>query len=323
MSQEKEKILWGGRFDKSPDELLWKYNASIGLCKTLWREDVEGSKVFAAGLEKLGIITSVELGAIQSGLDTIHAEWEAEEFQLKKGDEDIHTANERRLGEIIGSEIAGKLHTGRSRNEQVQVDVHLWLRNEICELEQRLISLIKAILKLAEANVNVMMPSFTHFQPAQITTFGHWLVNHAEGLRSVLRRFNLMESHKWCPLGAGAIAGNAFGMDRHFLAKELNFSLGPTLSPTFSFVKIGQEFCTGSSLMPQKQNPDALELIRGKAGTVIGRLAGMFATIKNLPSGYNKDLQEDKAMMISSYDEFKDALLLTTDEFNDSQRKRL
>ncbi|CAG5097518.1 Oidioi.mRNA.OKI2018_I69.XSR.g15113.t1.cds [Oikopleura dioica] len=341
MSEEKEKILWGGRFEKSPDELLWKYNASINLCKKLWKEDLEGSKVFAAGLEKLKIISNEELVAIHAGLDKISSEWAAEEFLLKKGDEDIHTANERRLGEIIGTGIAGKLHTGRSRNEQ-----------SICELEHRLRKLIKAILQLAEENLDVMMPSFTHFQPAQVTTFGHWLVNHAEGLRSVLRRFNLIESHQWCPLGAGAIAGNAFGIDREFLSKELKFPLGPTLnsihtsgsreaivdflfcissgftvlsrfcedliifcSPNFNFVKIGQEFCTGSSLMPQKQNPDALELIRGKAGTSIGRLTGMLSTIKNLPSGYNKDLQEDKSAMFSSFEEFNDALQLSLAEF--------
>jgi len=264
-------------------------------------------------------------------------------------DEDIHTANERRLCELIGAD-GGKLHTARSRNDQVQTDVHLWLMTAIKQTQREMHAAIESMLGQATQHIDQLMPSYTHLQPAQVIRYSHWLLNHATSLRQCWKRFDDIDSVHWCPLGSGAIAGNALGVNREHLAELLNFKNGPTLSssqctgnrdavvdflyacsiafvalsklaedmitfcsPQFGFIKLDQAFCTGSSLMPQKQNPDALELIRGRCSSTIGRLTGFLTALKGLPSGYNKDLQEDKALMFSTYDDLQAALKLTTE----------
>jgi len=346
MASEGQK-LWGGRFTKASSEILWKYNASIELDKRLWKEDIQGSCVYARGLEKAGYLSQDELRRIMDGLDRISNEWTTDTFSVLPTDEDIHTANERRLCELIGHEVGGKLHTARSRNDQVQTDVHLWLRNGTKIIQRKILNILSTIADHASQHIALLMPSYTHLQPAQIIRYSHWILNHGVSLRQCWTRFQNIDSIHWCPLGSGAIAGNALGIDRDYLADLLGFRNGPTLSssqctgnrdgvldflyaccatfialskmaedmitfcsPQFSFIKLDQAFCTGSSLMPQKQNPDALELIRGKSSTTVGRLSGFLTTLKGLPSGYNKDLQEDKLQLFSTFDDLTAALTL-------------
>ncbi len=258
------------------------------------------------------------------------AEWEHDQFVIQEGDEDIHTANERRLTELIGP-VAGKLHTGRSRNDQIATDIRIWLRERIVELKLHLFDLIATAVDRAESEIEILMPGYTHLQPAQPIRWSHLLLSHAwawqrdaQRLDELARRVNVM------PLGSGALAGNPFAIDRHALALDLGFDeiTGNSLdgvsdrdfvaeflfwstmtmlhlsrlaedliiysSREFGFVAIADAYSTGSSLMPQKKNPDALELLRGKSGRVMGSMTGLMATLKGLPSTYNKDLQEDK-----------------------------
>lgn len=322
--------LWGGRFTGATDPLMEKFNASINFDRRLWRVDIAGSQAYARAIGRAGILTQDEVDALVAGLAQVAAEWERGEFVIEASDEDIHTANERRLTELIGA-VAGKLHTGRSRNDQVATDVRLWLRDEIAALRGYLQDLIRVAVDRAENEIEILMPGYTHLQPAQPIRWSHWLLSHAWAwqrdaarLDELQRRVNVM------PLGAGALAGNPFALDRAALAADLGFDgvtpnsldavsdrdfiaeflfwatmvmlhlsrLAEDLiiysSREFSFVTIADAYSTGSSLMPQKKNPDALELLRGKSGRLMGQMTGLMTTLKGLPSTYNKDLQEDK-----------------------------
>lgn len=322
--------LWGGRFTGATDPLMEQFNASIGFDKRFWAVDLLGSQAYARGLARAGILTNNEADQIIAGLEQVADEWRRGEFVIKPGDEDIHTANERRLTELIGA-VGGKLHTGRSRNDQVATDTRLWLREEIAQIQQHLRQLIRVAVDRAEAEIDLLMPGYTHLQPAQPIRWSHWLLSHAWGwqrdaerLTELTTRVNVM------PLGSGALAGNPFRVDRQQMAADLGFQdithnsmdgvsdrdfiaeflfwstltmvhlsrLAEDLiiysSREFGFVTLADAYSTGSSIMPQKKNPDALELLRGKSGRVMGTMTGLMTTIKGLPTTYNKDLQEDK-----------------------------
>ncbi|XP_045243895.1 argininosuccinate lyase isoform X2 [Macaca nemestrina] len=326
MASESGK-LWGGRFVGAVDPIMEKFNASIAYDRHLWEVDVQGSKAYSRGLEKAGLLTKAEMDQILHGLDKVAEEWAQGTFKLSPNDEDIHTANERRLKELIG-ETAGKLHTGRSRNDQVVTDLRLWMRQTCSTLSGLLWELIRTMVDRAEAERDVLFPGYTHLQRAQPIRWSHWILSHAvaltrdsERLLEVRKRINVL------PLGSGAIAGNPLSVDRELLRAELNFgaitlnSMDATserdfvaeflfwaslcmthlsrmaedlilyCTKEFSFVQLSDAYSTGSSLMPQKKNPDSLELIRSKAGRVFGRCAGLLMTLKGLPSTYNKDLQ--------------------------------
>ncbi|XP_015752008.1 PREDICTED: argininosuccinate lyase-like [Acropora digitifera] len=327
MASEEGSKLWGGRFSGKVDPEMDKFNASIGFDKRMWKEDIIGSQAYVKAIEKVGLVDNEEMKEILSGLEKVKEEWSKGEFAIHPSDEDVHTANERRLKEIIGS-VGGKLHTGRSRNDQAQVDARLWLKSEIKTLRSLLVDLIKAFITRAKVEIDVLMPGYTHMQRAQPIRWSHWLLSYSWSLKRDADRLDeLRKRVDVNPLGSGAIAGNPFNVDRQFLAKELNFSsvtansmdavgdrdyiieflfwaslLSTHLSrwaedlilystKEFGFVSISDAYSTGSSLMPQKKNADSLELIRGKAGRIFGRLAGMQMTLKGIPSSYNKDLQ--------------------------------
>lgn len=322
--------LWGGRFTGDTDPIMEQFNASIGFDQRMWAEDIRGSQAYANALAKSGIITNDEAAELIAGLDSVAAEWANGAFEIVDGDEDIHTANERRLTELIGP-VAGKLHTGRSRNDQVATDVRLWLRGQVAELRTHLHTLIQVAADRAEQEVDILMPGYTHLQPAQPVRWSHWLLSHAWGWQRDAARLDQIAARiNVSPLGNGALAGNPFAIDRMKLAQELDFaditrnsmdgvsdrdfiaefafwasltmvhlsSLAEDLiiysSREFGFVQIADAYSTGSSLMPQKKNADSLELIRGKTGRVHGNLAGLLSVLKGMPSTFNKDLQEDK-----------------------------
>ena len=336
--------LWGGRFSDALDPLMEEFNASIGFDRRLWQADIHGSQAYAQALARAGLLTANEAEQIVAGLEQVAGEWRAEQFEVKAGDEDIHTANERRLTELTGP-VAGKLHTGRSRNDQVATDLRLWLREELKTSEQALRTLIEVATERAENEIDLLMPGYTHLQPAQPTRWSHWLLSHtcawqrdAQRLQDLLPRVNLL------PLGNGALAGNPFPIDRDWLAQELGFAaptpnsldgvsdrdfVAETLfwatmtmlhisrwaedliiysSREFGFVTLADAYSTGSSLMPQKKNPDSLELLRGKAGRVFGDMSGLLMTLKGLPSTYNKDLQEDKEPLFDAMETLAGAL---------------
>jgi argininosuccinate lyase len=313
----------------------------------MWSQDVRGSIAYAKANAIAGIITQEEADKMVIGLNQVAKEWEEDKFVIKPGDEDIHTANERRLTEIIGSDIGGKLHTGRSRNDQVATDTRLWTVEAERELLIDLKNLILAGAEVAKENVDVLMAGYTHLQPAQPIRYSHWLLSHLMPLmRDANRLQELIPRANICPLGSGALAGNAFGIDREYLAKELGFN-GVTLNSLDSVcdrdfvveflmwsalfhthvsqfaedviinnllrgIYIDDAYATGSSLMPQKKNPDALELLRGKAGISLGRAVGFTATLKGLPRAYNKDLQEDKIPLFAAVDTVKDCIAIMT-----------
>lgn len=326
-----ESKLWGGRFTGATDPLMELYNASLPYDKKMYAADLEGTRVYTAALEKLGLLTQHELSEIHRGLKEISKEWESNSFVEKSGDEDIHTANERRLGEIIGKDIAGKVHTGRSRNDQVATDMRLYVRDELKIIREQLCNLIKVMVKRAEGEISVLMPGYTHLQRAQPIRWAHWLSSHATFLANDLKRLDqVIERVNVSPLGCGALAGHPFGIDREFIGENLGFGglIGNSLAAVsdrdfvvetmfwgslllnhlakmsedliiystaeFGFIKLADAYSTGSSLMPQKKNPDSLELLRGKSGRAFGHLAGFMMSMKATPSTYNKDLQEDK-----------------------------
>ncbi len=340
--------LWGGRFAQrepsATDALMERFNASIGFDWRLCAADIAGSIAYAAALEQAGLIGEAERADLERGLEQVRAEFDAGRFNIRTSDEDIHTAVERRLRELVGS-VAGKLHTGRSRNDQVATDLRLYLRGAIdSELDPALEDLMRALVSKAREAGDAIMPGYTHLQRAQPVPVTHWLLHFfwplqrdRERLGELRRRTNVL------PLGAGALAGNALGVDREALALSLGFQritpnsmdavadrdfvaemlfvgamIGTHLSrlaedliiyssAEFGFVTIADAFSTGSSLMPQKKNPDSLELTRGKAGRLLGNLMGLLAVLKGLPSTYNKDLQEDKEPLFDTLD----TLLLT------------
>jgi len=331
--------LWGGAFSQPTDDAVRKLNDSLRFDWRLYDVDITGSVAWAHALHKAGVLTQAERDALVDGLERVRAEFASGQFTAAPSDEDIHTAVERRLTAIAGP-VAGKLHTGRSRNDQVATDVLLWLLDAAPDIMLQVAGLMAVLLVQAEQHTNVLMPGFTHFQPAQPITAAHWLLSHFWALaRDVERLEHLTASwRKKCPLGSGALAGTPYAIDRQRLAAQLGFLapasnsldavadrdhvveflfaatlIGTHLSrlaedliifanPGMGFVRLDERYSTGSSLMPQKRNPDPLELARGKAGRLAGHLAGMLTTLKGLPSGYNKDLQEDKEPLFDAYD---------------------
>jgi argininosuccinate lyase len=342
--------LWGGRFTGTTDPLMTVYNESIHYDRHMHTADIQGSQAYAKALQARGILTSHELSEILGGLALVESEWKSDSFKIVPGvDEDIHTANERRLSELIGTHIAGKLHTGRSRNDQVATDMRLWLRGKIDHLESALVDLIRAHVGRAEAEIDALMPGYTHLQRAQPIRWSHWLLSHALTLVTDLERLRQLRARvNISPLGCGALAGNPFEVDREFLASELGFEgviensligvgdrdfVVETLqwgtlvmshisrwaedliiysTAEFGFVRLADAYSTGSSLMPQKKNPDSLELLRGKSGRVFGQMAGFMYTLKGLPSTYNKDLQEDKEPLFDCVRTVDDSLRIAT-----------
>ncbi|MCS7282844.1 MAG: argininosuccinate lyase [Anaerolineae bacterium] len=336
--------LWGGRFTKETDPLMEAFSASIGFDRRLWAVDIQGSIAYARALQRAGILSPQERDTLIRGLKEVAQELEAGDFTFLPTDEDIHTAVERRLREKVG-EVADKLHTGRSRNDQVATDLRLYLMGEIPLLRSHLESLQEAILARAEENLGVLMPGYTHLQHAQPVRFSHWLMSFFWAFERDRERLGEIEQRvAVLPLGSGALAGHSLGVDRRFLAEELGFRapcensidgvsdrdfvaemlfwaalvmvhlsrLAEDLilwsSAEFSFIQLDEAYTTGSSIMPQKRNPDALELIRGKTGRLIGHLAGFLTTLKGLPTGYNRDLQEDKEPLFDALDTLRLAL---------------
>ena len=330
--------LWGGRFEKETHALLEQFNASIGFDRRLFEADIRGSIAYARALGRLELLTDAEVSTLVDGLSQVRGEFDAGTFEFQPADEDIHTAVERRLYELKG-EVAGKLHTGRSRNDQVATDLRLYCLARIPVLARHLRGLQSAIVELASEHLDALMPGYTHLQPAQPILFSHWLMSFFWMLeRDVDRLSDLEDRVSVMPLGSAALAGHAFGLDRDRLASDLGFArisensldgvadrdfvaemlfwaallqthlsrLAEDLiiyaSAEFGFVELDDAFSTGSSIMPQKKNPDALELARGKAGRLIGNLVGLLITLKGLPSAYDKDLQEDKEPLFDTLD---------------------
>lgn len=322
--------LWGGRFSASLDEQVRLFNDSFDFDRRLAKDDVAGSIAYASALNQAGLLAPEEVAALISGLETIGQEFASETFEAVPEDEDVHTAIERRLHELVGP-VAGKLHTGRSRNDQVATALRLYLLEAADSLVANLRGVQQTIVDKAEAHLGIVMPGYTHLQRAQPILFSHWLLSFFWKFdRDIDRITGLQKRTRVCPLGSGALAGNPFDIDREALALSLGFdrasansldavedrdfvaeflftaaliqthlsSLAETLilwaSEAFSLVTLDERHCTGSSLMPQKRNPDSLELLRGKSGRILGHLTGLLTTLKGLPSGYNKDLQEDK-----------------------------
>jgi len=330
--------LWGGRFSTKLNEQAFLLNTSLPFDKRLGKQDVKGSIAWAQALSRAGVLTQAESARIVSGLEAVEAEFESGSFAFADSDEDIHTAVERRLGELIGP-LAGKLHTGRSRNDQVATDFRLWILEALPVLDAAIVGLQSTLVALAEKHRSRLMPGYTHLQRAQPITLGHWLLSHFWALQRDRERLaDLRDRVAVLPLGCAALAGTTFPIDRTTLADTLGFDapapnsldavsdrdfvaeylfctamVGIHLSKLaenvilfttaeFGFFELSDAFSTGSSLMPQKKNPDMFELARGKAGTLIGLLTGMLSTLKGLPSTYDKDLQEDKVPVFQATD---------------------
>ena len=330
--------LWGGRFSEPTDDDLKALNDSIGFDIRFYREDILGSIAYAHAIASADVITQDEAKTIIEGLNQVLAEFDNDEFVIQSGDEDIHTAVERRLTEIVG-EVGGKLHTGRSRNDQVATDFRLWAMGAADKLDEMFFVLQETLIEIAEQHTETVMPGYTHMQPAQPITAAHWLMSFFWMLDRDRDRLNsARERMAVSPLGSGALAGNPFAIDRQEIADELGFnsysqnsldgvsdrdfvadllyviSLSAThlsrlaediiiySNPLFGYITLNDRYSTGSSLMPQKRNADPMELMRGKAGRLIGNLTGFLATLKGLPSTYNKDLQEDKEALFDSID---------------------
>ncbi|NRA85968.1 MAG: argininosuccinate lyase [Rhizobiales bacterium] len=345
MSEKKSaNQMWGGRFADAPDALMEKINASIGYDQRFYTQDIAGSIAHATMLAECGIITDDDAKEIIKGLDTIAREIAAGEFDFKPALEDIHMNIEARLKEVIG-EAAGRLHTGRSRNDQVALDFKLYIRDRLDGLINQISALMKVTAIKAEEYAEYVMPGFTHLQVAQPVTFGHHLLAYVEMLARDKSRFeDARKRMNFSPLGAAALAGTSFPIDRHMTAKALGFD-GPaansldavadrdfvmeTLAAAsitaihlsrlaeemviwstsqFSFIKMSDKFSTGSSIMPQKRNPDAAELIRGKPGRIIGALTAIMIVMKGLPLAYAKDMQEDKEMTFDALDNLEISL---------------
>lgn len=330
--------LWGGRFSQGLDGQAAELNNSIGFDWRLAEVDIRGSKAWAAALAQAGILDKAEANAILAGLDQVRQEVQAGTFVLVPSDEDVHTAIERRLTEIIGP-AGGKLHTGRSRNDQVATDFRLWLVEEMGHLGSLLSAVQFSLVERAQQDLGIVMPGYTHLQRAQPILLSHWWLSHFWPLQRDQQRLEqFRERAAVLPLGAGALAGAPFPIDRQAIASELGFGsvtrnsldavsdrdfaaeflffcavtgihlsrLAESLilfsSAEFGFIELSDQYSTGSSLMPQKKNPDPLELTRGKTGALIGRLTGLLSMLKGLPSAYDKDLQEDKQPVFEAAD---------------------
>jgi len=336
--------MWSGRFSLPTDKFVEEFNASVHFDNRFYKFDIKGSMAHAKMLAKQGVISESDRDDIIRGLSQILEQIEAGNFEWKTEDEDIHMAIEGKLTSLIGD--AGKrLHTGRSRNDQVAVDFKMYLKSEIIEVQALLAELLKVLTEKAKDNMEAMMPGFTHLQTAQPVLFSHWVMAYFQMLKRDFTRFaDCLERMDYCPLGAGALAGTTFNIDRHFTASELGFK-APTensldsvsdrdfaieflsaasicqmhlsrfseeliiySTSDFDFIELSDDFCTGSSIMPQKKNPDMPELIRGKTGRVYGSLVSMLTTMKGLPLAYNKDMQEDKEPVFDAVDTIKASL---------------
>ena len=341
--------LWGGRFSKNTNELVDAFNASIDFDKRLYHEDIRGSIAHANMLAKCGIIPAEDGEKIVAGLKDILADIEAGNFSFEVALEDIHMNVEARLTERIG-QAGARLHTARSRNDQVALDMHMYMKREVAEIAELLINFEKALLTVAKKHDKTLMPGYTHLQRAQPITFAHHLLAYFNMLQRDFRRLlGVWEGADIMPLGAGAIAGTTFPIDRHDVAAQLNFgkvycnsmdavsdrdyvieflSFASMLmmhmsrlseeiclwsSTEFGFIELDDAFATGSSMMPQKKNPDIAELVRGKTGRVYGHLQAMLVTAKGLPLTYNKDLQEDKEGFFDAVDTIKFSLAVYCD----------
>ena len=338
------KKLWGGRFEKSTDEMINEFQASINFDKRMYREDIQGSIAHAKMLAKCKIISGDDCEKIIAGLENILNQIERGEFNFSVELEDIHMNIEKALTDNIG-ESGGRLHTARSRNDQVALDMHLYVRRQVEEIQNLIVELQKSLVDVAEKNISVIMPGYTHLQRAQPILFAHHLMAYYFMLKRDYERFAGVYKHAdIMPLGAGALAGTTFAIDRKFVADELNFAdiylnsldavsdrdyileflssasilmvhlsrLSEEIilwcSREFNFIELDDAHCTGSSMMPQKKNPDVPELVRGKTGRVIGHLMAMLTTVKALPLAYNKDLQEDKEGLFDAIDTVKFSL---------------
>lgn len=338
-------VMWGGRFREPMDPRLDRLNRSLPVDQRLWREDLATNRAWVLALHGVGVLTPVERDQLLAGLDAV-------EVKLKDGaangagDEDIHSLTERLLGEVAGA-VAGKLHTGRSRNDQVATDLRLWTLGALDRFDAALVLLGRALIAQAKVGLDVLMPSYTHTQRAQPVRYAHWALSHLWAVaRDRGRVHDARRRASVLPLGSGAIAGSGFPVDRAALARKLGFDAvspnsmdavgdrdfaieavfaaslaGAHLSrlaedcilfstPEFGFLVVAEPFTTGSSLMPQKRNPDALELVRGSAPQMAGRLVGMLGAMKAMPTGYQKDLQENNTALFTVLDTAEDAAML-------------
>jgi len=338
--------LWGGRFTKQTDQLVEEYTASITFDKQMYEEDIRGSLAHISMLGKCGIVPMADVDTIKDGLYKVLARMRRGEVEFSIADEDIHMNIEKLLMEEVGP-VGGKLHTGRSRNDQVATDMHLYLRKHVTGLVGLLTNVQNSLITQAKANIDTILPGYTHLQRAQPILFAHHLMAYVsmfqrdvERLQDSRKRINVL------PLGAGALAGTTFPIDRHYVAEQLGFDrvyensldavsdrdfileflssaaiimmhlsrlceeLVLWSSTEFRFIELDDAFCTGSSIMPQKKNPDVAELVRGKTGRVYGNLFGLLTVLKSLPLAYNKDMQEDKEGMFDSLATIQGALQL-------------
>ncbi|MGV6871281.1 argininosuccinate lyase [Pseudochelatococcus sp. B33] len=347
-AKDQANAMWGGRFAASPAALMEAINASIGFDKRLADQDIRGSLAHSDMLAAQGIIGAADHDAIHAGLAAVKAEIDAGTFEFRTALEDIHMNVEQRLKEIAG-EPAGRLHTARSRNDQVATDVRLWVREAHDRAIGQITGLMRALIAQAARHTDTVMPGFTHLQSAQPVTFGHHLLAYVEMLARDRGRFRDSRRRlNECPLGAAALAGTSFPIDRHATAKALGFE-GPTrnsldsvsdrdfileylsaasicalhlsrfaeeivlwMTAQFGFVRLSDRWTTGSSIMPQKKNPDAAELVRGKTGRVYGALIALLAVMKGLPLTYSKDMQEDKEQLFDAADTLELVLAATT-----------
>ncbi|MFN4265036.1 MAG: argininosuccinate lyase [Aquabacterium sp.] len=341
---DKKSQAWSALFSEPMSELVKRYTASVFFDKRLWKADIQGSLAHADMLQAQGLISAEDLAAIQKGMAQITQEIESGQFEWKLDLEDVHLNIEARLTQLVGD--AGKrLHTGRSRNDQVATDVRLWLRGEIDEIGVLLTELQKALVDVAEQNADTILPGFTHLQVAQPVAFGHHLLAYVEMFaRDAERMIDLRKRVNRLPLGSAALAGTSYPLDRERVARTLGFEavcqnsldgvsdrdfaieftaaasllmvhvsrlseeLILWMSQSFGFIDLADRFCTGSSIMPQKKNPDVPELARGKTGRVVGHLMGLITLMKGQPLAYNKDNQEDKEPLFDTVDTLKDTL---------------
>ncbi|MEM9714986.1 MAG: argininosuccinate lyase [Pseudomonadota bacterium] len=348
MGDKKSNAMWGGRFADGPDAIMEAINASIGFDKRMAKQDIEGSRAHAAMLAQQGIISDTDAKAIREGLLTILSEIESGSFEFSTALEDIHMNVEARLRDLIG-DAAGRLHTARSRNDQVATDFKLWVRDQMDAAIEGLTALIGVFLDQAETSHDMVMPGFTHLQTAQPVTFGHHMLAYVEMFARDRSRFQDARARmNESPLGAAALAGTGFPIDRHMTADALGFdrpaansldavsdrdfaleflsaaSICAThlsrfaeeiviwSSAQFRFVTLSDRFSTGSSIMPQKKNPDAAELIRAKVGRINGSLIGLLTVMKGLPLTYSKDMQEDKEQVFDAADSLMLAIAAMT-----------
>ena len=355
MTDKPANSMWGGRFSASPAEIMEEINASIGFDKRLAPQDIRASKAHAAMLADAGIIAPEDAKAIIKGLDQVAAEIDSGKMVFSRALEDVHMNVESRLKEVIGTP-AGRLHTARSRNDQVATDFRLYVRERLDGLDDALAALQLALVRKAEAHAATVMPGFTHLQPAQPVTFGHHLLAYVEMIgRDRGRLADARRRLNECPLGSAALAGTSFPIDRHATAKALGFDK-PTdnsldavsdrdfvletlaaasicavhlsrfaeevvlwSTPQFGFIKLSDKFTTGSSIMPQKRNPDAAELTRAKVGRIAGAFQSLLIVMKGLPLAYSKDMQEDKEVAFDALDSLALAIAATTGMVEDMQ----